>query len=117
MTELEFIPWPKITRKNRTVVVSEKLDGTSAIVHVSGDGVLVIEWAEKIRDALPVERLWISFAHQGENARAIFFDALGERYEELLASLRAPKGRSNTCTALRTLQCRCLRIVWGLLRR
>ena len=56
--------------------------------YLSGDGVLVIEWAEKIRAALPAERLWISFAHRGEEARAISFDAIGARYEELLASLR-----------------------------
>ena len=55
--------------------------------YVSGDGVLVIEWAEKIREALPAERLWITFEHTGENARAISFDAMGARYLQLLKNL------------------------------
>ncbi len=57
--------------------------------YLAGDGVLVIEWAEKIREALPDERLWIWFRHIAENERAISIDARGARYEELLASLRA----------------------------
>lgn len=56
--------------------------------YLAGDGLLVIEWAEKIREALPEERLWISFEHVGENERAISFDARGARYEELLVSMR-----------------------------
>ena len=52
--------------------------------YLSGDGILVIEWAERIRDALPAERLWIAFAHCGENRRAITLEAQGVRYEELL---------------------------------
>ena len=34
----EFKPWPKITRKNRAVVVSEKIDGTNALVCVTESG-------------------------------------------------------------------------------
>lgn len=34
----EFRPWPKITRKNRSVVVTEKIDGTNACVVVTDDG-------------------------------------------------------------------------------
>jgi len=54
--------------------------------YLAGDGVVVIEWAEKIRDALPRERLWITFQHIGENERQITFDAAGARYAELLMS-------------------------------
>jgi tRNA threonylcarbamoyladenosine biosynthesis protein TsaE len=56
--------------------------------YLASEGVLVIEWAEKIREALPAERLWISFEHRGENARAVSFDGVGARYEELLEHLR-----------------------------
>lgn len=55
--------------------------------YLAGDGVLVIEWAEKIQKALPPERLWIRFEHRGENARAITFDAVGARYIDLLGQL------------------------------
>lgn len=68
--------------------------------YLSGDGVLVIEWAEKIRDALPAERMWITFEHpietfsRGENTRAISFDAMGARYEELLDQMRTIPSQS-----------------------
>jgi tRNA threonylcarbamoyladenosine biosynthesis protein TsaE len=52
--------------------------------YLSGDGVCAIEWAEKIRAALPAEHLWITFRHAGENARGITLRAVGERYVELL---------------------------------
>ncbi len=56
--------------------------------YLSGDGVCVIEWAEKIREALPAERLWISFRHLGETKRGILIEARGARYEELLTQFR-----------------------------
>jgi hypothetical protein len=34
----EFVPFPKIARLNREVVITEKIDGTNAQVHVSEDG-------------------------------------------------------------------------------
>ena len=52
--------------------------------YLFGDGVCVIEWAEKIRAALPDERLWITFRHLGENERGLMFHADGARYQELL---------------------------------
>ena len=56
--------------------------------YISGDGVCVIEWAEKIRDALPAERLWISFRHLDESKRGILMEARGVRYANLLDQLR-----------------------------
>lgn len=35
-----FIPWPKIPRLNRDIVITEKLDGTNAAVHINDDGTL-----------------------------------------------------------------------------
>ncbi len=52
--------------------------------YIAGDGVCVIEWAEKIRKALPPDRLWITFRHVGELERGLRFQAEGERYEQLL---------------------------------
>lgn len=34
----EFVPFPKIARLNREVVITEKIDGTNAQVHVAEDG-------------------------------------------------------------------------------
>jgi hypothetical protein len=34
----EFLPFPKIARLNREVIVTEKIDGTNACVHIGDDG-------------------------------------------------------------------------------
>ncbi len=52
--------------------------------YLAGDGVCVIEWAEKIRGALPMECLWIVFRHLGETKRGLMVHAAGARHEELL---------------------------------
>ena len=57
--------------------------------YLAGDGVCVIEWAEKIREALPAERLWIAFEHVSESERRLRFDAVGARYEIWLNELKA----------------------------
>lgn len=57
--------------------------------YIDGRGVVVIEWAEKVHEALPAEHLWIEFEHAGENARTIRFTARGARYATLLSHLRA----------------------------
>ena len=56
--------------------------------YLSGDGVCVIEWAEKIRAALPAERLWITFRHLGESKRGLLIKATGVRYAELLREFK-----------------------------
>ena len=57
--------------------------------YISGDGVCVIEWAEKIRDALPPERMWIAFRHVDSSKRGLLVQACGVRYETLLNEFRA----------------------------
>ncbi len=37
MTTPEFKPWPKIPRHNKPLIITEKIDGTNAIIHVSDD--------------------------------------------------------------------------------
>ena len=56
--------------------------------YLSGDGVCVIEWAEKIRDALPSDRMWIAFRHLDGTKRGILMEACGKRYGELLNEFR-----------------------------
>jgi hypothetical protein len=38
MSVVEFVPFQKIARLNREVIVTEKLDGTNGVVHVTEDG-------------------------------------------------------------------------------
>ena len=46
-------------------------------------GVVVIEWADTIKDYLPKERLDIKFVVAGENKRVLVLTPYGKRYEEL----------------------------------
>lgn len=56
--------------------------------YLSGDGVVVIEWADKITDALPPDRLDMTLtAEGGPDTRQITLTARGARAEELLALL------------------------------
>lgn len=54
---------------------------------LDADGVLVVEWPERILAALPLERLWVSLRHEGEGRRHLAFSANGGRYADLLADL------------------------------
>jgi tRNA threonylcarbamoyladenosine biosynthesis protein TsaE len=54
-----------------------------------GDGICVIEWAERVRELLPEERLWITLHYIGDTKRALLFKPQGKRYEELLQRFRA----------------------------
>ncbi len=55
--------------------------------YLSSDGVVVIEWADKITDALPPDRLDIALTADGPDTRQLVFAAHGARAEELLAAL------------------------------
>jgi len=56
--------------------------------YMLGDGVCVIEWAERAVPILPVERLWISLRHVDESKRGFLMLAAGARYDELLRKFR-----------------------------
>lgn len=47
-------------------------------------GPLVVEWAARIEDALPEERLWVDLQHVDSEQRGMQFNASGERYQQLL---------------------------------
>jgi len=47
-------------------------------------GPLVVEWADRIRAALPAEHLWVSLRWIDENQRDMVFSARGMRYQGLL---------------------------------
>jgi tRNA threonylcarbamoyladenosine biosynthesis protein TsaE len=56
--------------------------------YLQGDGACLIEWADRIRPALPEERLWIRFRHLGVSKRGIMISANGELYDALLLKFR-----------------------------
>jgi tRNA threonylcarbamoyl adenosine modification protein YjeE len=52
-----------------------------------GDGVCLVEWADKVEATLPAEHLRIDIAIVDENRRRFTITATGARYEQLLAKL------------------------------
>lgn len=58
-------------------------DGTGIEEYFTKGGVVVIEWAETIKDILPKERLHIKFKVTGENKRILILIPFGKQYEDL----------------------------------
>ena len=55
--------------------------------YFDGDGVCLIEWADKVRDVLPKERLEMQLLIVGPESRQIEITASGARYAALAAQL------------------------------
>jgi len=51
-----------------------------------GGGVSIIEWADRVEEALPPNRLEIRFEHAGPTERELTFTPMGAQAEELLKS-------------------------------
>lgn len=58
-------------------------DGVGIEDYFSKGGVVVIEWANMIKDILPKERLDVKFKVVDENVRVLIFKPYGQQYEEL----------------------------------
>ncbi len=59
------------------------VEGTGIEEYFTKGGVVVIEWADTIKDILPEERLDIKFKVVGENTRVLILTPHGQKYEEL----------------------------------
>ena len=57
--------------------------------YMDGDGVLVVEWAEKAPQAFPVDHLWVTLRALDETTRRITLEPHGLRYRQLLQELQA----------------------------
>ena len=64
-----------------------RLDGDASSVDIEDyynkGGVVIIEWANTIKDILPTNRLDIKFKIAGENSRILVVTPYGKEYEEL----------------------------------
>ena len=58
--------------------------------YFGGDGVSLVEWADKVPSCLPAERLEIRIRTTGETARRFELTAHGARYEELVRQIKPP---------------------------
>jgi len=68
-------------------------DGKAALTfgldeYLYGDGVCVIEWAERVRDLWPEEHLRVSLRHIDETKRGLTLRGVGPRYEQLVRRFR-----------------------------
>jgi tRNA threonylcarbamoyladenosine biosynthesis protein TsaE len=57
--------------------------------YFAGDGVSIVEWADRVPGAMPAERLEIRIEVVGETERRFAVQSHGPRYDELLKQLTA----------------------------
>ena len=55
--------------------------------YFAGDGLCLVEWAERLAAELPGERLEIVFSHLDDSIRRLEFRAVGARYDRFLEKL------------------------------
>ena len=60
-----------------------KVDGICLEENKKKGGVVIIEWADMIRDYLPEERLDIKIKIVDEETRTLIFTPHGQQYEEI----------------------------------
>lgn len=60
--------------------------------YLNGEGVTVVEWAERVREALPRDVLWIQLEFVSENERRLQATAHGPRAGELLSEWKTELG-------------------------
>ncbi len=68
---------------------AEELEALGARDFVFGDGVTVVEWADRVTECLGTERLTVRLEHVDAGRRRLSFSACGTRAAELLQQLRA----------------------------
>ncbi|MDP6102158.1 MAG: tRNA (adenosine(37)-N6)-threonylcarbamoyltransferase complex ATPase subunit type 1 TsaE [Dehalococcoidia bacterium] len=76
-----------------------RLDHVAEIVdlgldeYLAGDGVSVIEWADKAIETFPQAFLRIILDYEGENERLLRLEPQGERYERLVSLVQGGLGK------------------------
>jgi tRNA threonylcarbamoyladenosine biosynthesis protein TsaE len=55
--------------------------------YFEGDGVCLVEWADRVQGALPEEHLKLIFEVIGETSRRLSLQATGEKYSQLMQAL------------------------------
>jgi tRNA threonylcarbamoyladenosine biosynthesis protein TsaE len=68
----------------KNALEAEDLD----IDYMLSNGPLIVEWAEKIRETLPKENLWIELKYMGEQQRDMVFIPNGAYYEDIMRRMR-----------------------------
>lgn len=55
--------------------------------YLAQDAILVLEWAERVPEALPPERLEIHLSGSGDEPRTLELQAIGKQYESVVDAL------------------------------
>ena len=63
---------------------AEELD----LVDMHENGILVIEWAERIKSVLPEDALWVECEYVSDDKRRFVFKPIGERYVAMMDIFR-----------------------------
>jgi tRNA threonylcarbamoyladenosine biosynthesis protein TsaE len=66
---------------------TQEFEDLGALEYLSGQGVCIIEWAERIASLLPKEYLEIKLQALSVVSRRLVFTALGKAYEQLVGRL------------------------------
>lgn len=64
-----------------------KVDGIGIEEYYKKNGIVIIEWADTIKDYLPEERLDIKFKVIDEDTRLLIFQPHGQVYEEICEAI------------------------------
>ncbi len=72
----------------------EEIVGLGLDEYFYGNGVCVVEWAEKGLSELPSEHLLIQLSYLSDTGRSLQFKPSGQRYVEMLTRLKYPSERS-----------------------
>ena len=56
--------------------------------YLNGEGICVVEWADRAQDSLPEEHLLIRYEYLAENERRLLFESRGQRYVGLMEQLK-----------------------------
>lgn len=62
---------------------AEEIESTGYSEYICGEGVAVIEWADRIEEVLPEKYLGIELTISGKNKRYILFKPVGKDYEKI----------------------------------
>ena len=56
--------------------------------YLYGNGVCLIEWAERVAEILPPDHMWITFYYLDDTKRRITMQAAGDRYQKLIEDFK-----------------------------
>lgn len=71
-----------------------EFEDLGALEYLAGDGVCLLEWADRVAPLLPAEYLRVEFELTGPSSRVIKLTAFGDCYRELIDTLRGSYEKS-----------------------